>query len=117
MMPGAQQPISALAVGDSAVTPSSILDNGRHCENAAALRAIKMAMNRTKQKPFHLSTRSCFSGIHTKQFMPDEIVVIWDTIKIGPQKSEGAGCRDQVVRRTTNINNLVCPAENPLVPG
>ena len=53
----AQQPISAITTGDSAVT-----DNGRRCENPAALRIIKMAINRTKQKPFHLS--SCFSGLH-----------------------------------------------------
>ena len=77
MTAGDQQPISAIAAGDSMVTPPSIslLDNGRRYENAAALRIIKMAMNRTKQKPFHLSTRSCLSGIHIKQFMPDEIVV------------------------------------------
>ena len=62
MTAGAQQPISAIAAGDSAVTPPSILDNGRPCENAATLRIIKVEMNRTKQKPFHLS--SCFSGLH-----------------------------------------------------
>ena len=46
----AQQPISAIAAGASVVTPPSKLDNGRwHCENSAALRIIKMAMNRTKQ--------------------------------------------------------------------
>ena len=38
MTAGAQQPISAIAAGDSAVTPPSILDNIRRCENAAALR-------------------------------------------------------------------------------
>ena len=75
MTTGAQQPISAIAAGDSAVTPPGILDNGRRCENAAVLRIIKMAMNITEQKPFHLSTHSCFSGIHTKQVMLDEIVV------------------------------------------
>ena len=56
MAAGAQQPISAIAAGDFAVIPPSILDNGRRCENAAALPINKMAMsmNRTKQKPFHL---------------------------------------------------------------
>ena len=52
-----------------------IWNKGRNTA-AALLINNKMAMNRTKQKPFHLSTRSCFSGIHTKQFMPDEIVVM-----------------------------------------
>ena len=39
MTAGAQQPISAIAAGDSAVTPPCTLDNGggRRCENAAAL--------------------------------------------------------------------------------
>ena len=37
MTAGAQQPISAIAVGDSAVKPPSILENGRRCKNAAAL--------------------------------------------------------------------------------
>ena len=87
---------------------SSILDNGRRCENASALRIIKMEMNRTKQKLFHLSTRNCFSGIHTKQFMPDEIIN-GKPLKSDPNilTSDGAGCHDQVVRRTTNISNLV----------
>ena len=64
MTAGTQQPIGAIAAGDFAVAPLSLLDNGRRCENAAAVRIIIMAMNRTKQKLFHLSTRSCFSGIH-----------------------------------------------------
>ena len=54
MTGGAQQPISAIAAGDSAVTPPSLLDNGRRCENADVLRIIKMAMNRTKQQLCHL---------------------------------------------------------------
>ena len=44
-------------------------------ENALRIPVVKMSRNITKQKPFHLSTRSCFSGIHTKQFMLDEIIV------------------------------------------
>ena len=70
MTAGAHRPISAIAAGDSAVTPRSRLDNDRRCENAAALRIIKMAMNRTKQKPFHLS--SCFNGLHNKNCHPSK---------------------------------------------
>ena len=68
MTAGAQQPISAIAVGDSVVSPPSIglLDSGRVVKTPPRCVGpiIKMAMNRTKQKPFHLS--SCFSGLHNK---------------------------------------------------
>ena len=73
MSAAGQQPISAITAGDSAVTPPSIHDNGRRCENSVALRIIKMAMNRTKQKPFHLS--SCFSGLYKKMARPAAIGV------------------------------------------
>ena len=55
----AQQPISAIAAGDSAVTPPStggLLDNIRRCENAVVLRRWT-----------ELSKSSCFSGLHNKK--------------------------------------------------
>ena len=50
MTAGAQQPISAIAAGDSAVTPPSILDNIRRCENAAALRIYYNVNEQNKGK-------------------------------------------------------------------
>ena len=71
---GAQQPISAIAAGDSAVTPPSLIDNGWRCENANVLRIIKMAMNRTKQQPCHVVVLVDFI-IQIVMMMSDEIGV------------------------------------------
>ena len=67
MTPGAQQPINAIAEGDSAVTPPSILDNqiarGRRCENATAF-GNEQELNKSR---FILNLSSCFSGFHNKK--------------------------------------------------